>query len=192
MTIFYICRHGETENNKKGRFSGWVDTPLTKEGVQNVASSATKLKGITFDKIVSSDLGRAFTTAYLISRELGYMSAIDRLRDFREVNYGDLANMPYGAYPELSAFENASYIPPNGESLAQMQSRALACLSALAQANEGKTVLIVAHDGTINSVRASLVGENIGAADATQNAHDFVAKFEYDDGKVVSFDEVVV
>lgn len=191
MTIFYICRHGEAENNKKGRFSGWIDTPLTKEGVQNAISSATKLKGITFDKIVSSDLGRAFMTAYLISRELGYTSEIDRLHGFREVNYGDFANLPHSAYPKLSALENASYVSPNGESLAQMRDRTLVCLKALAQANEGKTILIVAHDGTINSIRANLTGENIGTADATHNPHDLVAKFEYDNGKVTSFNKVV-
>jgi broad specificity phosphatase PhoE len=192
MTTFYICRHGETENNKNKRLMGWIDTPLTNEGIKNADSSVAKIRDIHFDKIMSSDLGRAFTTAYLISRELGYASDIDRLRDFREANYGDLANMPYEAYPELSALENASYIPPNGESLTQMQSRVMARLNTVSSENEGKTILIVAHDGPINAIHASFTQENIGTADATHHAHDFVAKFVYDNGKVISLDEVIV
>ena len=192
MTTFYICRHGETENNKNKRLMGWIDTPLTDEGIKNAASSVAKIRDIHFDKIMSSDLGRAFTTVYLISRELGYTSNIERLPDFREVNYGDLANLPYEAYPELSALENATYIPPNGESLTQMQTRVMARINAISTENEGKTILIVAHGGPINAIYASFARENIGTADATHHAHDFVAKFEYDDGKVISFDEVAV
>src|SRR6266545_7227401 len=105
MTTFYICRHGETENNKKKRLSGWIDTPLTEEGIKNASSSADKLRSIAFDKIISSDLGRAFVTAYLISRSLGYTSAIELHKDLREVNYGELANKfysgPDSAYPKL-------------------------------------------------------------------------------------------
>ena len=95
MTTFYICRHGQTENNKNKRLSGWIDTPLTADGIKNAATSAEKLRSIKFDKIISSDLGRAFITAYLISRKLGYTSTIELSKELREVNYGDLANLPY-------------------------------------------------------------------------------------------------
>ncbi len=190
MTIFYICRHGETENNKNQRLSGWIDTPLTEAGIRNAASSAAKLKGVEFDKIISSDLGRAFTTAYLIARELGYTAEIHRYTGLREVNYGDLANMPFEAYPELTPLENATHISPNGESLAQMQSRVLDCLDTIATDNDGKTIVIVAHDGTVNSIRASFSQESIGIADTTHNAHDFIAKASYDNGRVISFHEV--
>lgn len=101
MTTFYICRHGETENNKRKRLMGWTDTPLTEEGKLNAKSSASKLKAIHIDQIVSGDLGRAFATAYIISRQLGYSSDIEMSAGLREMNYGDLANQPYGAYPIL-------------------------------------------------------------------------------------------
>lgn len=94
MTSFYICRHGQSENNKHGRLSGWIDTPLTEEGVRNAASSAAKLNGTKIDKIVSSDLGRAFVTAYIISRKLNYSNEIELNKGLREINYGELGNMP--------------------------------------------------------------------------------------------------
>lgn len=195
MTTFYICRHGETENNKHMRLSGWIDTPLTNRGVKNALTTAKKLHGIQFDMIIASDLGRAFITAYIISRKLGYSADIEQFMELREINYGDLANTPYtgpqAAYPILSAAENTNYIPPNGESLAQMQQRVLACIKRISRANSDKTILIAAHDGTINAVHASFLNQDIGLVDAASaNAHDFVAKFVCNNDKITSFEEV--
>ncbi len=191
MTIFYICRHGETENNKNQRLSGWIDTPLTEQGIQDALSAAKKLEVIQFDKIVSSDMGRAFTTAYVIVRQLGNNSEIERTKGLREVNYGDLANQTYSAYPSgMTPQENANFVAPHGESLVQMQRRVLACIQELGTNNPDQTILLVAHDGTINAIRASLTGEDMGTADLIRNSHDFVAKFVYDNGKVGSFEEV--
>jgi len=189
MTTFYICRHGVSESNRAKKFAGWIDTPLTEEGVQNAVSAAAKLNGIQFDRIVSSDLGRAFVTAYIITRQLGISTKIERDRGLREMNYGDFANKPYSEYPSLTVEENAVFVPPNGESLVQVQQRVLACIEELAKASPDKTILLVAHDGTINSIRAGFSGEDMGTADLVRNAHDFVAKFEYNDGKVLSFEE---
>jgi broad specificity phosphatase PhoE len=191
MTTFYICRHGETENNQNHRLSGWIDTPLTELGIKNAESSAVKLKGVKFDKIVSSDLGRAFVTAYLISRKLDFESDIERFKDLREVRYGVLANMPYESYPDLTPAENTNFIPEGGESLAQMQVRVLACLDRISADNPNKTVLIVAHDGTINSVKADFTNTELGLIDTeAENAHDLVAKFMTNDGRIESFVEV--
>jgi broad specificity phosphatase PhoE len=190
MTTFYICRHGQTENNKYKRFSGWIDTPLTEAGVQDALSSGKKLKGISIDKIVASDLGRAFTTAYIISREIGFSAEIKREKELREVNYGDFANQPYTVYPEVTPEENTNYTSPNGESLAQMQRRVLAYIERLSRDFPDQAILLVAHDGTINAVRSAFTGETMGIADLTHNAHDFVAKFGYEDGKIISYEEV--
>ena len=190
MTTFYICRHGISENNIKNRFSGWIDTPLTEEGVQNALSAATKLKGIHFDRVVSSDLGRAFVSAYIITRQLDINLEIERSSGLREMDYGDFANRPHSEYPALTLEENAIFAPPHGESLAQVQLRIMACVQELAETSDVQTVLLVAHDGTINSIRASLTGEDMGTADTVHNPHDFVAKFEYEKGKILSFKEV--
>jgi len=190
MTTFYICRHGETENNKNQRFSGWVDTPLTDIGVQNALSSATKLAQVHLDKIVSSDLGRAFITAYIISRQINFAAEIERAQALREVNYGDFAHQPHSVYPEVTPAENTDFASPNGESLAQMQQRVMACIRQLAADNPGKTILLVAHDGTINAVKASFTGEAMGIVDLTHSAHDFVGRFTVEDDKIVSFEEM--
>jgi broad specificity phosphatase PhoE len=192
MTTFFICRHGQTENNKNQRLSGWIDTPLTDTGILNSNASAAKLAGAHFDAVIASDLGRAFITAYLITRKIGYSADILPNKGLREVNYGDLGNMPLDAHPKLSPLQNADFVHPNGESLAQMQQRVLACLDAISRQNPDKTVLLVAHDGTINAINANFSQRNIGLVDAeSANGHDFVAKFTYDTGRISSFTEVM-
>jgi broad specificity phosphatase PhoE len=190
MTIFYICRHGETVNNKEGRFSGWYDTPLTEKGVLDAESCADKLQEIPIDFIVSSDLGRAVATAEIISRGTGFNGEIVRLEGLREVNYGDFANQPHSIYPELSPLENAEFVSPNGESLVHMQTRVLDSIHTLSVAHPDQSVLLVAHDGTINAIRSAYTSESIGIADTVRNPHDGLTKFEYDGNRVISFEEL--
>ncbi len=190
MTTFYICRHGESQNNKKHLLQGWLDSPLTELGIQNAVSSAKKLENIQIDKIISSDLGRALQTAYIISRKIGYLDEIEFNRELREVNYGQIAGLPYSQYPDITADENTNYTPPGGESLAQMHKRVLQCVDKINQENPDKAILLVAHDGTINAIRASLEGESAGEADTVHNPHDLVVKFTFQNGKTTSFEEL--
>lgn len=188
MTKFYICRHGETENNRAKRHQGWIDTPLTPEGIINAKTVASKLKGKHIDKIVSSDLGRAFISAYIIARGIGYDDAIETSSNLREVNYGKLANMPYD-FPGIEPGTTASYVFPEGESLEQLQARVLKEIRAISDKYPRKVVLIVGHDGTINSIRASFTATNVAEADKVSNAHDFVAEFTCDNGAIETFTE---
>ncbi|MDB5161086.1 MAG: phosphoglycerate mutase [Candidatus Saccharibacteria bacterium] len=193
MATFYICRHGETENNKRRRLSGWIDSPLTKEGLAETESAAAKLKNVDIDMIYSSDLGRAFITAYIIARKLDFNGEITRLFGLRENSYGDIAYMPSieaeAMYPKLH--RDTNYIPPNGESLAQMQERVLETVTELDRVHADKTMLLVAHDGVIKAIRTSFSGQDLGEHNISAGyAHDFVASFTLDDGKVASFTEL--
>ena len=68
MNIFYIVRHGETENNRAKRLSGWIDTPLTEDGLKPTEQVIAKLSNLHIDEIYSSDVGRSFITAYVLAR----------------------------------------------------------------------------------------------------------------------------
>lgn len=192
MTNFYICRHGQTENNKNQRLSGWIDTPLTGEGVENAKASAEKLRGLKIDKIVSSDLGRAFVTSYLIARELGITTEIERTASLREVNYGELANLSYArATAEAYPLNTVDYIPPGGESLGQMQQRVLEGVETISSANPDKTVLLVAHHGTVNAIYAAFAKLDIGYVDGNNpTPHDFVGNFKFQDGSITDYQKL--
>lgn len=190
---FYICRHGETESNVAHRLQGWVDTPLTENGLVPTRKVIAKLRDLPIDEVYSSDLGRAFVTAYVVTRALDFPREIIRLAALREVNYGDVANMKtteaYKLYPRLD--RDTYFVPPNGESLDQMQQRVLRAVSELSDALAGKVVLLVAHSGVMAALRASYTGQDFGEHNISEAyAHDFVAKFTASDGKVTSFSSV--
>ena len=56
-----FVRHGQSEWNREGRFTGWVDVDLTQLGREQAADGAEELlrRGITFDSAFTSELRRA-------------------------------------------------------------------------------------------------------------------------------------
>src|SRR4051812_40424848 len=93
MNTFYIARHGETDNNRAKRLSGWIDTPLIDTGLEPTKKVISRLSNVHIDEMYSSDVGRAFITAYVVARGLDFTKEIKRLAGLREVSYGDAANM---------------------------------------------------------------------------------------------------
>ena len=70
-----IIRHGKTEHNKLGLFTGWEDVELAEEGRQEATRAGKLLRahGIEFDVVYTSWLRRAIETAWLVLVELDAM-----------------------------------------------------------------------------------------------------------------------
>lgn len=193
MNKFYIARHGETENNKAKRLSGWVDTALTEKGEETIGAVIEKLKTLPkIDAIYASDMGRAFVTAYIIARGLNFEGEIIRKPSLREVNYGDAAHMKsveaYEKYPSLD--RDTHYTPPNGESLDHMQKRVLGAIADLDSQHTDETLLLVAHSGVEAALNASCQNADFGAHNISEAyPHEYVGMFTFADGKVQSFQE---
>jgi broad specificity phosphatase PhoE len=192
MNTFYIVRHGETENNRAARLSGWIDTPLTENGLAATKKVIEKLSDVHIDEMYSSDLGRAFITAYIVARGLNFTKEIKRLPGLREVNYGDAANLlraeAYKTYPQID--RNTHYTPPNGESLDHMQQRVFQTVDELNKLYTDKTIVLVCHSGVMAALKASHIGQDFGEHNISEAyAHDFVGVCTFVDGSVVSFEE---
>lgn len=65
MSKLILLRHGQSAWNKRNLFTGWVDIPLSYEGVQEALEAGKKIKNIPIDLIFVSSLVRAQTTAFL-------------------------------------------------------------------------------------------------------------------------------
>lgn len=193
MNRFYIARHGETENNRAKRLSGWIDTALTEKGLEPTQVVLEKLKKLPkLDAIYSSDMGRAFITAYVIAHGLNFTNEIIRKSGLREVNYGNAANMPsakaYKVYPQLDC--DTHYTPPSGESLDHMQKRVFQTIAEIDAQHQDATLLLVAHSGVMAALNAGHQGIDFGQHNISEAyPHDFIGEFTYQGGEITSFKE---
>lgn len=64
-TALILIRHGESLWNEKNLFTGCVDVPLTKRGVEEAIEAGKKISYIPVDVIFTSALVRAQMTAML-------------------------------------------------------------------------------------------------------------------------------
>jgi broad specificity phosphatase PhoE len=192
MNTFYIVRHGETENNRSKRLSGWIDTPLTENGLKPTDKVIAKLAHLQIDEVYSSDMGRAFITAYKLVRGLQFPKEIKHLSGLREVNYGDAANMfsakAYELYHKLD--RDTHYAPPNGESLDHMQKRVFQTIDELNERHKDAVIVLVCHSGVMAALRASHIGQDFGEHNISEAyPHDYVGKFTFANGVVTGFEE---
>jgi 2,3-bisphosphoglycerate-dependent phosphoglycerate mutase len=66
MPKLILVRHGESVWNKTNRFTGWVDIPLTENGILEAMKTAKELKGIKINHAFVSNLVRAQETLHII------------------------------------------------------------------------------------------------------------------------------
>jgi 2,3-bisphosphoglycerate-dependent phosphoglycerate mutase len=95
-SIIVIIRHGKTEHNKLGLFTGWEDVPLAKDGVVEAREAGRLLRdhGFEFDVVYVSWLSRAIETAWHVLDELDclWLPIIKTWR-LNERMYGDLTGL---------------------------------------------------------------------------------------------------
>ena len=87
-TTLYLIRHGETDWNLDGRWQGHTDIPLNSIGRKQAKILAQRLhgEGTRFDVIYSSDLTRAYQTAWEIGAAIKV--AVQLLPPLREIDMG--------------------------------------------------------------------------------------------------------
>lgn len=89
--VIYLARHGKTMLNTVDRSQGWIDAPLTPAGVEIAEQLGKGLSDVTFDKVVTSDSGRAIETAELVLKNNGQedlIKAMTKDKRLREYNFG--------------------------------------------------------------------------------------------------------
>ena len=96
MKHLYFVRHGLSEMNKKGLFSGRTETPLATEGIEQSRTSGRELSKAGIDCIVTSPMKRTVDTANIIAAEIGFdPKAILVSELFMERDLGPLEGQPY-------------------------------------------------------------------------------------------------
>ncbi|MBO0445835.1 histidine phosphatase family protein [Enterococcus ureilyticus] len=96
--VIYLARHGKTMLNTVDRSQGWIDAPLTPAGVEVAEQLGKGLSDVKFDKVVTSDSGRAIETGELVLKNNGQekltkeMTKDKRLREYNFGTYEGLMN----------------------------------------------------------------------------------------------------
>lgn len=91
-----LVRHGQSQWNQENRFTGWVDVPLSQQGLQEAEQAGKLLKklGLQFDIAHTSLLRRAIKTCWIMLEQMDQMW-IPVLKEWRlnERHYGALTGL---------------------------------------------------------------------------------------------------
>jgi glucosyl-3-phosphoglycerate phosphatase len=157
----FIVRHGETDYNAQHRWQGQINVPLNALGLAQAEKLGTHFADIELDAIISSDLERAYQTAFAIARLKGIQIVKDAR--LREMALGDFEGL---TRPELDAkfaqevinwYASDDFAPPNGESRMQTQARILAAWQEIVTYDEYETILLLSHGGTMRQLMKKLI-----------------------------------
>lgn len=158
--MLVLVRHGQSEWNAKGLWTGWTDIPLSKEGEKEATTVGKQLKDIHFDLGFTSVLIRAKQTMDAIQKSLGQTFPIMKSEKLNERNYGIYtAKNKWDVQKELGEEKFSKlrrswdYPIEKGESLKQVYERVIPYYKTeiLPKLEQGKHILIAAHG---NSLRA--------------------------------------
>ena len=161
MRLLLLLRHAVTEHTG-ARLSGW--TPglhLSEAGREQAQGLAARLGPVPLDALYASPLERCQETAAPLAEAKGVK--LQTLEDVGEVRYGDwtgrtlkeLAKEPL--WKVVQASPSAARFP-EGESLLEMQARAVLAVERLRAAHPGQTVAVCSHADVIKAVTCHYLG----------------------------------
>jgi alpha-ribazole phosphatase len=155
-----LVRHGVTRWNAERRFQGSTDMPLSEEGYAQARALAQRLARERPDRIYSSALQRAHTTAQIIAEPHGLVVGTDaRLREF---SFGRWEGLTWAeilaAQPDAAAGgwrDAARYEPEEGERFDAVHARIASFFAELVRAPFARAI-IVTHAGTLHAALRAL------------------------------------
>jgi 2,3-bisphosphoglycerate-dependent phosphoglycerate mutase len=197
MAYLVFVRHGQSEWNALGLWTGKTDVALSGQGLEEARKAADGLRDIRVHKAYTSSLKRAQQTLDEILKELKQI-------EVETVTHEALNERDYGEYTGKNKWEikeqlgeeeftklrrNWDHPVPGGETLKDVQARALPYYEEhiLADLKAGRNVIVSAHGNSIRSLMKHL------EAVADDKVHELeigtgeVVVYEVDDnGKVLS------
>jgi broad specificity phosphatase PhoE len=143
-----LLRHGQTIWNAERRFQGQTDIPLDETGTAQAERVARLLAALRPDVIVSSDLGRAVSTAQPLAKFTGLVVSLDK--DLRERSGGLWEGLTDEEIRERYPRERETWNPPEGEAAEAVADRVAAALQRVAgTVPPGGLGVVVGHGGSL-------------------------------------------
>ena len=149
-TLVYFVRHAEAQGNVEEFFQGKTDCEISAKGKLQLDALAERFKDITFDRLYSSPLKRAVSTAEAVNRFHDH--TIITNDDLTEINAGVFEGVKWSELPvryphEYNLWVNdlAHFEVEGGESMVTVYERIKRCITEIVSDNIGKTIVIVSH-----------------------------------------------
>jgi 2,3-bisphosphoglycerate-dependent phosphoglycerate mutase len=188
MAYLALVRHGESEWNTLGLWTGWRDVALTEKGHAEARQAAEALDGIKLDVAYTSKLQRARQTLDDVTATLGIRD-LPVIEDaaLNERDYGDLTaknkwdvQKEYGEEQFLKWRRSWDYPVPGGETLKDVYARVAPYYDQhiLPDLKAGKNVIVAAHGNSLRALVKHL--ENI--------PDDEIASLEIGTGEVYLYE----
>lgn len=182
----YLFRHGMTQDNSEGDFSGWRDVPLNKKGIRDAKIIALRLKDKRFTIAFQSDLIRSKQTLKEVLKFHKHVK-VETDKRIKERNYGklqgkshwEIANK-YGVKKYDSWHRGYDARPPEGESLKDVEKRVLAFIKDLLviMREEEVSVAVSAHGNSMRAFRKYF--EKLSNEGMCELYNDYESVYEYD------------
>lgn len=188
ITRVSIVRHGETEWNLADKMQGVSDSPLTPKGISLAKELGEKLAGMTFSKIYTSDLGRAYDTAKYINEKLGLEIILEpRLRE-RNMGIFEGHNWAYVKehYPEdfkKAVSEDLEYRIPEGQSKQDYVDMIADFMKFVTEKHPGENILVVTHRGFIDFFMRQVLGISVNARRCFKVGNTSLNVFSFEKGR---------
>lgn len=161
MAYLVLVRHGISEYNKKGLWTGWDNPPLVEEGFEQARKTGEQLRDIKFDFAYSSDQIRSVQTLAEILKASSQTIPIIQNGAIRERNYGIYTKRnKWDVQKELGEEEfkklrrGWDYPIQDGESLKQVYERAIPYFKDEIEPKlgEGKNVIIGSSGNALRTI----------------------------------------
>lgn len=164
MTTLWFVRHGVTSHTGH-KLSGWMpDVHLTDEGRAQADAAAEMLSTMNLEAVYSSPIDRTRETAAAIAARHGL--PVKTRRTIGEVEFGKWTNRSFKVLARQKLWGVVQRWPsaarfPEGETLREVQSRALTEVEKIAEQHPNGMVVVVSHADVIKLVLAHYLGVHI-------------------------------
>lgn len=150
LTRIILIRHGQTEWNRAEKFRGRADLALDETGVRQAKAAAERIANWPVSAFYTSPLKRALMTTQILASPFNL--PVQPLSGLLDIDYGRWQ----GLSPEEAAAQDRNLFArwleyphqvqfPEGESLQDVRSRAVAALDSVLEDHKDKTVVLVSH-----------------------------------------------
>jgi len=160
MTTLFLIRHAQSAANADGRIQGWLDSPLSEAGRQQVQALCERFRSTPLDAVYASPLARAADTAQAIAA-IHNLAVIldDRLKEYNMGQWTGLNRAEIEALsPGVDLEAEHELVVPGGETAQEMRERVEPFVREVVGRHAGQSVAVITHGGTLGMLVGAMIG----------------------------------